>query len=287
MVTQARGLNDIARADASPEEASEILLAVFTQPTPDLLDDTYLALRAWVWKALDQRRRDPELRAWSDILGAAASLMAQHARPPLSARIRTLKELIQESIAVGEKPEAIGTKQQRQLKARAFIAGKAGQADQSDAGAHPGVEHTKLASLPNKTTVSDGTSNAEPEDYYAAVERRAGGYLCAEAVGRLLGIRPRAVDARRRSGTLLALPKAGSWAYPWTQFHGDQTIPGLAEVIKGFKVSGSMVTLEFLVTPDDALSGLTPRDALVLETDDMRQRVMTLVRGLRDGEGFA
>jgi hypothetical protein len=75
--------------------------------TPDLLRDAYLALRAWVWKALDQRRRDPDLRAWNDILGAAATLMAQHGQPSLGERMAVLHELLSESIAVGETLRAL------------------------------------------------------------------------------------------------------------------------------------------------------------------------------------
>ena len=77
MAPQAAGLNTIARAEASPARAREALLAVFGQPSPELLQDAYLALRASAWKALDQRRRDPGLREWDDILCAAASLMAR------------------------------------------------------------------------------------------------------------------------------------------------------------------------------------------------------------------
>jgi len=51
-------------------------------------------------------------------------------------------------------------------------------------------------------------------------------------------------------------------------------------------VSGSWFPLEFLVTPDCVLDGLTPLQA-VLGDDDMRQRVITLVRSHQGGEGFA
>jgi hypothetical protein len=118
------------------------------------------------------------------------------------------------------------------------------------------------------------------------IERRAGGSLTADAVGRLLGISRQAVDKRRRAGTLLAIRQGGNWAYPRAQFHENGTIPCLAEVLQGFEVSGPWVTLEFLVTEDSTLDGLTPRDSL-LKNDDMRGQVMTLVRGQRDGEGFA
>jgi hypothetical protein len=118
------------------------------------------------------------------------------------------------------------------------------------------------------------------------LERRAGGNLSADGVGRLLGINRKAVDERRRAKTLLAIRQRGNWTYPRAQFHQNETIPCLAEVIEGLEESGTWVTLEFLIAEDDALNGLTPRDAL-LRGGEMRDRVLVLVRGHREGEGFA
>ena len=59
-----------------------------------------------------------------------------------------------------------------------------------------------------------------------------------------------------------------------------------SEVIKGFEVSGPWATLEFLLTEDSVLDGIAPREGL-LRGDKMRARVMTIVRGHKDGEGFA
>src|SRR6478752_1562218 len=101
MAPQVAGLNSIARAEASAAQARETLLAVLGQPSEELLQDTYLALRAFAWKALDQRRRDPELREWDDLL-AAATLMAQHGQPALAERLTALHELLGESVAVSE-----------------------------------------------------------------------------------------------------------------------------------------------------------------------------------------
>src|ERR1700761_1577965 len=125
-------LNDIASAEASPAQTREALLAIFRQPTPDLLYDVYVALRAWVWKALDQRRRDPDLRAWNDILGAASTLMAQHGQPSLGERIAALHELLSESIAVGETLGAVDvTRRQHVAEALDFLAESGGQANRS------------------------------------------------------------------------------------------------------------------------------------------------------------
>jgi hypothetical protein len=116
--------------------------------------------------------------------------------------------------------------------------------------------------------------------------RHAGGVLSAEQAGQLLHITRQAIDKRRRGGTLLAIRQGGDWLYPRAQFHEHEVIPGLPEVIKRLDVSGPWVTLEFLTTEDSVLDGLTPREAL-LKGEEMRERVMTLVRGQESGEGFA
>jgi hypothetical protein len=115
---------------------------------------------------------------------------------------------------------------------------------------------------------------------------RNGGMLSAEEAGQLLHIGRQAVDKRRRNKTLLAIRQAGDWFYPRAQFHEHEVIPGIPEIIKGFETSGPWVTLEFVVTADAVLDGLTPREAL-LKGGELHQRVMTLVRGHEAGEGFA
>lgn len=123
-------------------------------------------------------------------------------------------------------------------------------------------------------------------DYEAELERRAGGSLSADDVGRLLSITRHEVEERRQARSLLAIRQGNNWTYPNAQFVGKETIPCLATVVEGLQVSGPWVTLEFLVTPDDALGGLTPREAL-LRGEGMRDQVVVIVRGHREGEGFA
>ena len=52
----------------------------------------------------------------------------------------------------------------------------------------------------------------------------------------------------------------------------------------GSRNSGPWVSLEFLITADDVLGGLSPRAAL-LKGGDLRERVATPVRGQVSGEG--
>lgn len=86
MKRQAPGLNTIARAEATPAQAREILQTVFGPPSPELLRDACLALRASAWKAQDERRRDAELREWDALLRAAACLMARLGAVSLASR---------------------------------------------------------------------------------------------------------------------------------------------------------------------------------------------------------
>ncbi len=58
----------------------------------------YGALRAWTWKALDQRRRDGELREWADLIRRArVRVKGERARYH---QLETLAELLAESVAV-------------------------------------------------------------------------------------------------------------------------------------------------------------------------------------------
>ena len=124
--------------------------------------------------------------------------------------------------------------------------------------------------------------------------KRAGGMLSAEEAGQLLHIGRQAVDKRRRNKTLLAIRQGGDWFYPRAQFHEHEVIPGMPEIVKGFAAAGPWVTLEFVVTGDAVLDGLTPREALLKSLPrakagggDPYQCVMTLVRSQEAGEGFA
>ena len=46
MARRTASLNTIARGEASPPQAREVLLAIFEQPSVEVLQDAYLALRA-------------------------------------------------------------------------------------------------------------------------------------------------------------------------------------------------------------------------------------------------
>jgi hypothetical protein len=116
--------------------------------------------------------------------------------------------------------------------------------------------------------------------------QRAGGMLSAEEAGHLLHIGRQAVDKRRRNKTLLAVRQAGDWFYPRAQFHEQEVIPGIPEIVRGLGASGPWVILDFILTSDSVLDGLSPREAL-LQGGEMYSRVMSLVRAQQSGRGFA
>lgn len=114
---------------------------------------------------------------------------------------------------------------------------------------------------------------------------RAGGLLSRDAVAALLGADNRSIDRRRRDGKLLAI-RSDRWRYPARQFDGGGTIVGVEDVLAAFSTSSPWIALDFLLSPDSVLSGLSPRDAL-LKGGDHLELVRALTRGNRKGDGFA
>ena len=93
--------------------------------------------------------------------------------------------------------------------------------------------------------------------------RRAGGGLRLGEAARRMGVTSQAVHARRKRGTLLAVPQAnGEWLYPGCQFGADGPLPGLGPVLQAFRVRSPWTQLAVLLAPADTLEGRTPLDAL-------------------------
>ena len=93
--------------------------------------------------------------------------------------------------------------------------------------------------------------------------RNAGGGLRLGEAARQLGVSPQAVHARRKRGTLLAVPQAnGEWLYPLCQFGPDGALPGLGAVLQAFQVRSPWTQLAVLLTPFGVLDGRTPLQAL-------------------------
>lgn len=93
--------------------------------------------------------------------------------------------------------------------------------------------------------------------------RNAGGGLRLGEAARQLGVSSQAVHARRKRGTLLAVPQAnGEWLYPRCQFGSDGALPGLGTVLQAFQVRSPWTQLAVLLTRFGALDGRTPLQAL-------------------------
>ena len=176
-------LNLIARGEATPSEARAALVAVFDEPTPELMEDAYLALRAWVWKALDGRQRDSELREWADILDAASALLTEHGQAALAERLTALHELIGESVAVATALATTDVTRLRQVDgALTFLATQEGWAARDTLGAHLGLDRLGLTQVLNVMSIDGLVERHGVGDM--AVLRLARGGLGRHAEGR-------------------------------------------------------------------------------------------------------
>jgi hypothetical protein len=91
----------------------------------------------------------------------------------------------------------------------------------------------------------------------------AGGLLSAAQVGGLLGLSRQAVDKRRQSGRLLALPlPRRGFAYPARQFGPHDTVPGLELALEALHDHDPWMKLAFMANGNERLGGRTPFDAL-------------------------
>jgi hypothetical protein len=118
---------------------------------------------------------------------------------------------------------------------------------------------------PLTPAVPDPFAAARARGAQAKVEllRQAGGGLRLGEAAQLLGVSTQAVHARRKRGTLLAVPQAnGEWLYPACQFGPDGSLAGLGAVLQAFQVRSPWTQLAVLLAPADTLGGKTPLQAL-------------------------
>ena len=95
-------IDGITCGRATVAEAQETLTALIGGGQNWQIEAACTAMRAWTWKALDGRRHDDsEMRAWHEMVqGYSVYLLDSH--PEHSGRLRTLWELVYESISVAE-----------------------------------------------------------------------------------------------------------------------------------------------------------------------------------------
>jgi transcriptional regulator with XRE-family HTH domain len=93
--------------------------------------------------------------------------------------------------------------------------------------------------------------------------QQAGGLLSASEVAKARGLTPQAIYKQRKSGKLLSVPYAGEEKYPAIQFDDEgQPLPGLSAVLNALDQAGPWGTLDFLLSPDAELDGLSPIEML-------------------------
>jgi hypothetical protein len=113
-------MDDIALGIATAKEARNAIRKALSQPSAAAARETYAALRSWVWKALDSRRRDSELRDWHQILKAAVGVL-QPDFPKDAARIDALADLVHEAVVVGEVYPVEAVTQRQHVKDILFL----------------------------------------------------------------------------------------------------------------------------------------------------------------------
>jgi predicted transcriptional regulator len=94
-------LDDIALGDITASDARPIIFEALNSVDRSSAQRIYAALRDWLWKALNRRRRDPELKEWYDLMRRAASRLSRDFSS-MSERIVSLYELLYESVATFE-----------------------------------------------------------------------------------------------------------------------------------------------------------------------------------------
>lgn len=100
-VIVARRLERIALGYSNAAEARMTLSEALGDMSSESIQRIYASLRAWSWKALNERRRDEDLRHWYDILKRTASFLRER-HPAYAERVQVLHELLYESISVSE-----------------------------------------------------------------------------------------------------------------------------------------------------------------------------------------
>jgi predicted transcriptional regulator len=98
-------LEKIELGEASASEARLVVSELLKEGSDTSYARLYSALGAWLWKALDGRRRDDELRQWFDIVRrASAALSTRNAA--YAERLRAFYDLLEMSIATSEVADA-------------------------------------------------------------------------------------------------------------------------------------------------------------------------------------
>ncbi|MBW5436184.1 hypothetical protein FXB41_15950 [Bradyrhizobium canariense] len=90
-------LEKIETGEATASEARRVISDLLKEGSERSLERLYATLGAWVWNALESRRRDPELREWFDILRRMSATLGPR-NAAYAERFRAFYDLLQMSI---------------------------------------------------------------------------------------------------------------------------------------------------------------------------------------------
>ncbi|MCK1683569.1 hypothetical protein IVA87_30295 [Bradyrhizobium sp. 147] len=90
-------LEKIETGEATASEARRLISELLKEGSEKSLERLYATLGAWIWNALESRRRDPELREWFDILRRTSATLAPR-NAAYAERFRAFYDLLQMSI---------------------------------------------------------------------------------------------------------------------------------------------------------------------------------------------
>jgi hypothetical protein len=93
--------------------------------------------------------------------------------------------------------------------------------------------------------------------------QHAGGLMTSEDVAALVSVTRQAVDKRRQSNKLIAIPQGRrGFGYPICQFDSKGPLRGLEEMLDALHVSDGWMQLTFLLSPNADLENLSPLELL-------------------------
>ncbi|MGE8131804.1 hypothetical protein ACQKQD_33225 [Methylobacterium sp. NPDC080182] len=175
------------------------------------MQQAYAAVRAWVWKALDGRRRDPELREWFDVLKRVTAFLRTK-DAALAERVVALHELVHESIAVSEQFPVESVLKRRHVRdvLMMLVSAPGGRVDRAGIGSSLGLKQGNLTRILNMVTKAGLAERAVYGKQAEFQLTRAG-----EAACRRLGFR-KAAPAReagtwRARGAAAPLPRKNAF----------------------------------------------------------------------------
>ena len=171
---------------------------------------------------------------------------------------------------------------QRSMGAMLRIATAENETNLIEVMASPTDVGTVARALANSEVVGAAVTELDPlasliakgvEDKQKLIQE-AGGLLSVGEVAKARGLSPQAIHKQRRSRKLLSVPYGGEEKFPVIQFtkEGDP-VPGLSTVLHALHLEGAWGTLDFLVSPDDELDGLSPIEMLKRHPEKLEEVV--------------